>query len=215
MALPMKVSTAAEMPFVTQQDAGRYVEAGYWSRDETLPSVLARHAQVRPDKLAIVDDHGSRLSYGDLHRRSSQLAAAIADRGIGPGDVVGVQFPNRAEASVAALAIEKAGAIVCPMVTPYRKNELAFIIRQTGMKLLFVPGVYRGYDHDALGRELMTEFATLQTLVTLTGAPAPGCVPFGSFIDSAGEGREFDVPRLDPDAVAALLFTSGTESDPK
>jgi non-ribosomal peptide synthetase component E (peptide arylation enzyme) len=215
MAVPMKVSTAAEMPFVTQQDARQYVEAGYWSRDETLPSVLARHAQTRPDKLAVVDDRGNRLSYGDLHRRSSQLAAAISDRGIGPGDVVGVQFPNRVEASVAALAIEKAGAIVCPMVTPYRKNELAFIVKQTGMKLLFVPGVYRGFDHDALGRELMTEFATLRTLVTLNGAPAPGCVSLDSFIESAGEGQEFDAPRLAPDAVAALLFTSGTESAPK
>jgi acyl-CoA synthetase (AMP-forming)/AMP-acid ligase II len=211
----MKPSTAKEMPFVTREDARRYVEGGYWSTDETLPAVLARHAQARPDRLAVVDDLGNRITYGELHRRSSQLAGAIANRGIGPGDVVGVQFPNRVEASVAALAIEKAGAIVCPMVTPYRKNELAFIVRQAGMKLLFVPGVYRGFDHDALGRELMTEFASLRTLVTLNSAPGSDCVSFDSFIESAGAGEEFDAPRLDPDGVAALLFTSGTESDPK
>jgi non-ribosomal peptide synthetase component E (peptide arylation enzyme) len=215
MAVPIEVNTVAEMPFVTAEDARNYIEAGYWSTDETLPSVLAHHAQSRPGQLAVVDDLGNRITYGELHRRSSQLAAAIANRGIGPGDVVGVQFPNRVEASVTALAIEKAGAIVCPMVTPYRKNELAFIIKQTGMKLLFVPGVYRGFDHDALGRELMTEFVSLRTLVTLSGSSGPDCHSFGIFIDSAGDGREFDAADLDPDAVAALLFTSGTESAPK
>jgi cyclohexanecarboxylate-CoA ligase/acyl-CoA synthetase len=212
----MDVSTAAATPFVTAEDARRYLQAGYWSADETLPSILARHAHSRPGHLAVVDDLENRVTYGELHRRSSQLAAAIASRGIGPGDVVGVQFPNRVEASVAALAIEKAGAIVCPMVTPYRKNELAFIVKQTGMKLLFVPGAYRGFDHDALGRELMAESPSLRTLVTLSeAASGPDCVPFSQFADSGGDGREFDAPALDPDAVAALLFTSGTESTPK
>lgn len=212
----MAVETAARMPFVTAGDARRYIEAGYWSSDETLPSVAARHAQSRPDQLAVVDDLGNRISYADLHRDSSRLAAAMASRGVGAGDVIGVQLPNRAEASVAALAIEKAGAIVCPLVTPYRKNELAFIIRQTGMKLLFIPGTYRGFDHDALGRELMAEFPSLRTLVTLSeAASGPDSVPFGQFADSGDDGREFDAPVLDPDAVAALLFTSGTESTPK
>jgi non-ribosomal peptide synthetase component E (peptide arylation enzyme) len=211
----MGVSTAAAMPFVTAEDARRYLDAGYWSADETLPSILARHAHARPGQLAVIDDLGNRITYGELHRRSSQLAGAIANRGIGPGDVVGVQFPNRVEASVAALAIEKAGAIVCPMVTPYRKNELAFIVKQTRMKLLFVPGIYREFDHDALGRELMTEFASLRTIVTLNRAPAPDCVSFDSFIESGGEGQEFEATRLNPDAVAALLFTSGTEAAPK
>jgi acyl-CoA synthetase (AMP-forming)/AMP-acid ligase II len=216
MAVTMKVSTATEMPFVTPEDARRYVEDGYWSSNETLPAVLARHAEVRPDQLAVADDLGSSVTYGELHRRSSQLAAAIAGRGIGSGDVVGVQFPNRVEASIAALAIEKAGAIVCPLVTPYRKNELAFIIGQTGMKLLFIPGTYRGFDHDALGRELMAEFPSLRTLVTLSEAASPpDSVPFGQFTDSGGEGQKFDLPALDPDAVAALLFTSGTEAAPK
>lgn len=209
----MVVSTA-KMPFVTAEDARRFVEAGYWSGDETLPSVLARHAQSRPGFLAVVDDVGNRINYADLHRRSSQLAAAIAARGIVVGDIVGVQLPNRVEASIAALAIEKAGAIVCPLVTPYRKNELAFIIRQTGMKLLFVPGAYRGFDHNALGRELMGEFPSLRTVVTLSEAGLD-CLQFDEFADSGGDGRQFDVPSLDPDALAALLFTSGTESAPK
>lgn len=212
----MSVDTLAEMPFVTADDARLYLEAGYWSGDETLPSLLAHHAQDRPDHLAVVDKLGNRISYGDLHRRSSQLAAAMSARGVGPGDVVGVQFPNRVEASIAALAIEKLKGIVCPLVTPYRKNELSFMIRQAEIKLLFSPGTYRGFDHDALGCELMAELPSLRTLVTLSeAAPAPDCIPFLQFAEASGDGREFDVPGIDPDAVAAVLFTSGTESAPK
>jgi cyclohexanecarboxylate-CoA ligase/acyl-CoA synthetase len=62
----------------------------------------------------------------------------------------------------------------------------------------------------------MAEFPSLRTLVTLSeAASGPDSVPFGQFADSGDDGREFDAPVLDPDAVAALLFTSGTESTPK
>ncbi|HVW45277.1 MAG TPA: AMP-binding protein [Amycolatopsis sp.] len=210
----MTTDIAARNTFVTADDAREYLRAGYWSADETLPSVLARHAAARPDHLAVTDDLGQRITYGQLHRRSSRLAEAIRARGVGPGDVVGVQLPNRVEASVAALAIEKAGAVVCPMVTPYRRNELAYAVERTGMKLLFVPGSYRGFDHDALGRELMRDLPSLRTVVTLS-TQASDPIPFGDFLDSAGDGTAFDEPDTDPDAVAAVLFTSGTESAPK
>jgi cyclohexanecarboxylate-CoA ligase/acyl-CoA synthetase len=210
----MTVETAASHPYVTKDDASRYVKGGYWSRDETLPKKLAQHADERPDVVAVVDDAGRRVTYGELHARSSRLAAALRARGVVTGDVVGVQLPNRVEASVAALAIEKAGAVVCPMVTPYRKNELGFIVHRTGMKVLFVPGHYRGFDHDALGRELIGEHPGLASVISLS-PDAVGTDFFDDVVDSADDGHEFDDPNLDPDAVAAILFTSGTESSPK
>ncbi|MCW2496852.1 AMP-binding protein [Jatrophihabitans sp.] len=202
-------------PFVSADDAARYHAAGYWSAEETLPALLAGHAAERPDHLAVVDDLGQRITYRGLHEQSSRLAAAMASRGVGPGDVVGVQFPNRVEASVAALAIEKLGAVVCPMVTPYRKRELEHIITKTSMKLLFVPGTYRGYDHDVLGAELLAEHPSLETVVSLTSEPAASSIPFTAFVEQGENPHNFDRPVLDPDAVTAVLFTSGTEAAAK
>jgi non-ribosomal peptide synthetase component E (peptide arylation enzyme) len=210
----MTVQTATSHPFVTANDAQRYLAAGYWSPSETLPGRLAEHAANRPDVIAVIDDAGRRMTYADLHRQSSQLACGMRERGVQPGDVVGLQLPNRMETSIVILAIEKAGAIACPMVTPYRKKELSFIIHHTNMKLLFVPGMHRDFDHDALGRELMDEAESLSTVVSLA-SPAAGIVSFDALLDTADDGHEFDDPDLDPDAVVAILFTSGTESAPK
>jgi acyl-coenzyme A synthetase/AMP-(fatty) acid ligase len=201
--------------FVTEEDATAYHAAGYWSATETLPARLRRHAVERADHLAVVDDLGGQLTYAQLHEQSDKLAAALAARGVGPGDVVGVQLPNQVEAVVAPAAVEKLGAIVCPMVTPYRERELAHNIAKTSMKVLFAPGHYRGFDHDALSRKLLADHESLHTVVTLTrGVDEPSYASFGTFV-GRGDPIGFAWPELDPDAVTAVLFTSGTEADPK
>ena len=202
--------------FVTPDDARTYLARGYWSKTETIPTLLARNAAEAPDRLAVVDDAGRRLTYRDLHELSSRVAAALAQRGIGHGDVVGVQLPNRVEASVAACAIEKTGAAVCPLVPMYRERELTYNGNKTGMKAIFVAGTFRDYDHDALALTIAGAVPTLQTIVTLTPRPSdPRLIPFDAFAASGGDASAFDRPDLDPDDVCAILFTSGTESDPK
>ena len=201
-------------PFVSDEDVVAYRAAGYWSVDETLPVRLARHAVDRADHLAVVDDTGQRLTYSELHDRSGRLAVAIAARGVGRGDVVGIQLPNRIEAAVAAAAIERLGAVVCPMVTPYRDRELSYAIAKTSMKVLIEPGRYRDFDHDALSRKLLAEQPSLHTVVTLSDEVGDGVVSFDDLIATA-DPDGFDWPVLHPDDRAAVLFTSGTEADPK
>lgn len=202
--------------FVTAEDARTYLARGYWSKTETIPSLLARNAAEHPDRLAVVDDAGRRLTYRELHALSSRVAAALAQRGVGHGDVVGIQLPNRIEASVAACAIEKTGAAVCPLVPMYRERELTYNGNKTGMKAIFVAGTFRDYDHDALALRVSETVPTLRTIITLTDKPQdPRLLRFEVFADSGSDASRFDSPDLDPDDVCAILFTSGTESDPK
>src|SRR6202171_6834477 len=134
--------------FVSHEDARTYQSRGYWSMSETTPGPLARPVAETPQRRAVVDDSGRRLTYAELHEQSSRVAAALAARGVGPGDVVGVQLPNRVEASVVSCAIEKTGAAVCPMVPMYRERELTYKGNKTAMKAIFVAGTYRDYDHE-------------------------------------------------------------------
>jgi cyclohexanecarboxylate-CoA ligase len=88
-------------------------------------------------------------------------------------------------------------------------------VGKTRMKVLFVPGTYRGFDHDALAQTLADRYSTLSTVVTL-GEPADRrFVEFAQLPAEASWQSELADPDLDPDAVAAILFTSGTESSPK
>lgn len=211
----MAVNSAFET-FVAAADAARYVACGYWSKTETIPSLLARNAAESPDRIALVDDAGRRLTYAELDVISSQVAAGLSGRGIERGDVVGVQLPNRVEASIVTCGIEKAGAVTCPMVPMYRDREVNYIVRKTSMKALFVPGIYRDYDHDALAASIARDVPALSTIVTLseTASQRP-LLTLQSLLAEGSNRGGWVGPQLNPDDIAAVLFTSGTEADPK
>jgi non-ribosomal peptide synthetase component E (peptide arylation enzyme) len=200
-------------PFVTPEDEARYLGAGYWTADVTLAKLLQRNARNWPDRIAVVDAAGRQLSYAQLSERATRLAAALRGRGFVPGDVAGIQLPNRVEAVLCALAVQLAGGIVCPLVTPYRRRELSFIVGRTGMKALVVPGTYRGFDHDELARSLRADHPELTIPVTLTDEPTPGLVRLADLL--AEQAPPLDPYDADARDVAAILFTSGTEADPK
>jgi non-ribosomal peptide synthetase component E (peptide arylation enzyme) len=195
----------------------RYVEAGLWATD-TIPSLLARNARERPEADAVVDDHGTRLTYAELQELSSRLAAALAARGVRPADTVGVQLPNRAEASVVACAIEKLGCVVNPLVPMYRERELIYAAQVCDTRALVVPGTFRGRDFDEIALRVAEAAPTISTIVSLADRPAAGVDSYAALLaeDVAATAiATFDASDLDADAIGAVLFTSGTEAAPK
>jgi bile acid-coenzyme A ligase len=80
---------------------------------------IARLAEERGDERALVfiatDGSEPSFTYGDLHRRSSQLAGALAERGVGFGDRLGVSLRNSPEFVLAVFAAWKLGAVPIPM----------------------------------------------------------------------------------------------------
>ena len=89
-------------------------------------AVLARE---RPDEEACrhvgLDGHENIDSYGWLDRRSSELAGALAERGVGFGDRVGLGLRNSPEFVLAALATWKLGAVPVPVRWDVPDWELA------------------------------------------------------------------------------------------
>jgi acyl-CoA synthetase (AMP-forming)/AMP-acid ligase II len=197
---------------VPQALVEQYLDEGLWSREETISGLLARNARERGDHDAIVDDQGTRLTYAELDDAATRLAASLQARGVGAGDVVGVQLPNRAEASVVACAVARLGGVLNPLVPMYRDHEVAFASAACRMKALIVPGAHRSFDHDALALRVAARVPSISTIVTLSDDAPAGTESLASLLRTA---PELDPVTHDPDAVAAVLFTSGTESDPK
>ena len=76
---------------------------------------------------ALVDGDGRPTSYAELHHRSDQVAAGLARRGVGPGDVVGLALPTTPEYVIAYLAAAKVGAVtagVNPRLTDVEQKTL-------------------------------------------------------------------------------------------
>src|SRR5262249_14927738 len=77
-----------------------------------------------------------------------------AARGVRAGTVVSWQLPTRIDALVLVAALARLGAVQNPILPFLREREVGFIVRQCRARLLIVPGVFRGFDHDAMARAL-------------------------------------------------------------
>jgi acyl-CoA synthetase (AMP-forming)/AMP-acid ligase II len=188
-----------------------YLAAGAWDAT-TLPGRVAEHAVATPDARAVVDEHGAVLAYADLWTRAVRVAGFLADRGIGAGDVVSVQLPNRLETVVVALGVLASGAVVNPLLPNYRARELAHVFETARPRAVFTPATYRDFDHGQLVAETAARTGVHPVHVVCDPSPSTGVV----LDDVLANGRDAQPPAMrDPAAVSELIFTSGTEATPK
>src|SRR4051812_33774403 len=81
--------------------------------DVTLPAFVLEHAEARGDRPALIDGAtGETLTYAGLLAQVRSLAAGLAERGIGRGDVVALCAPNAPVYAVVFHAVAALGAIV-------------------------------------------------------------------------------------------------------
>ncbi|MGH7860498.1 MAG: AMP-binding protein, partial [Candidatus Binatia bacterium] len=96
---------------------------------------LAAHARERPEKPALVQ--GERvLTYGEFDSRASRLANVLRSGGVGTGDRVGLMLRNGTEYFETTHAAGKIGATVVPINFHFRREEIEYILDDSGAKTL-------------------------------------------------------------------------------
>ena len=95
-------------------------------RAVNLSCALTTAARRLPDATAVV--HGdTRWTWSELDARVSALAAAMADRGVGPGDCVMLDGPNHPEFIQAMFATWRLGAVLAPVNARLHDSDIAAI----------------------------------------------------------------------------------------
>jgi cyclohexanecarboxylate-CoA ligase len=177
----------------------------------TIWHAFAATAARAPRKTAVVEG-ARRTSFAALGAEAERLAAGLAGLGLGAGDVVAFQLPNWTETLAVLLAAARLGAVANPILPVYRRRELEFILAEAGAQALFVPGRYRNTDHRALAAEVRPRLPALAHVVVVRDPPAPGTLAYDAVRDGGGVAPP---PPADPNALALLIYTSGTTADPK
>ena len=122
----------------------------------TLDDVFRRHAQRRPDALALIDPlnrasftGGSphRVTYAEADRIVSAMAARLRDMGLPTDTVVGIQLPNIVENFMATLAVLRAGMIVAALPLLYRRTDAAAALARVGAKAIITCDRVGTFDH--------------------------------------------------------------------
>jgi amino acid adenylation domain-containing protein len=109
-----------------------------YSSDVAVNDAFERHAAATPDALAVVCGETT-LTYGQLERRANVLAHLLIDRGVEPGDRVGVDARRGPDTVVRALAVLKAGAVYVPIDPDYPPARIAQITEDAQTRLVLSP----------------------------------------------------------------------------
>ena len=142
----------APKPIVVPPLAKQYVERGSWS-NETFFTLLERQAARFASREAFADARG-RISYGELRERIERCAAFLRRAGIGRGDVVTVQLPNRIDFPVVFFALELIGAVANKVNPDFRVRELEYIVNFSGSRGYVFPREFKGFDYGEMARGL-------------------------------------------------------------
>jgi acyl-CoA synthetase (AMP-forming)/AMP-acid ligase II len=150
------------------------------------------------------------LTLADVVADGRCVAAGLRLQGVQPGDIVGVMLPSGREWLLMAVACAFAGAVMLPIVTIFGPSELGFILRQSRAKMLVTPDAWRGRDFG----EIVAGSGPLPGLVHVVvgSGVSEWQIPFGT-LEGVGDG--LPTPGSADDALAMLIYTSGTTSAPK
>jgi acyl-CoA synthetase (AMP-forming)/AMP-acid ligase II len=164
----------------------------------TLPAFVLEHAEARGDRPALIDGPtGRTLTYAGLARAVRSVAAGLAARGFGAGDVLALCAPNTPEYAVAFHAVAALGGVVTTINPAYTAQEMGGQLRDSGARLVVAAPPF-----DERAREAGAED------VLVLGEP--------SFDELIGAEATAPMPsRGRPDDVVALPYSSGTTGLPK
>lgn len=200
-----------QFPQPDPERARRYHASGQW-RDETIAQRIAAVTAAMPDKIAVRDASGAALSYRELDGQASRLAGFLQERGVTAGDIVTVCQPNWCQTVVVFSAILKLGAVINPLPVTYGRAELAFVLGKCRSKALFIAARFRSTDYTEMVAALPPELSTELTVVRI----GDGARELGLRYEEALAHMPLEAAHAgNADEVAAVLFTSGTESRAK
>lgn len=200
----------------------RMKELGLWE-DVRLYDLFEAAVDANPDGLAVTDSNSAsgratRLTYAELARYVDRIALGLVSLGVGKGDVVSFQLPNWWQFGAIAAACARIGAVSNPLMPIFRKRELRFMLEFAETKVVIVPAEFRDFDHEGMLRGVMDELGQPPQLFVVDGKGEESFEGF--FLERAWEAEcdsaaIFAAHRPDSDALAQLMFTSGTSGQPK
>ena len=175
-------------------------------------SHLKRAADVFATQTAIVWKT-TRLSYADYAARVSQLASALQQHGIAPGDVVATLLPNIPAQAEAHFGVPACGAVLNTINTRLDADTIAYIFGHAGAKIALIDSTLVSLAEEAIAR--MEGQAPKIVEVVDHGFAASGrYLTYDAFLAEGDPDFAWIFPEDEWESIA-INYTSGTTGRPK
>lgn len=171
----------------------------------TVADFLDRAASVYGDRTGVVDEPGvagslGEITYTELNNRVRGMARRLEDMGIGVGDRVAIVSPNSAKFLISFWGTSKYGRVLVPINFRLNTEEIAYIIKHSGARVLLV-------DPEQFD---VVKDIEVEHLVVLDGVNDAAL-----FAPLHSDEAEPTAWTPDEDATATINYTSGTTARPK
>jgi len=203
-----------------------------WSdkwNDKTIGMALDGAALKYGDKVAMVFQNGA-ATYHQLEQTSDMIAGGFLSLGIGKGDKVAIWMAGYAEWAYVYFALARIGAIMVPVNTRYRPEEVEYVLNKSKASILVLkeepnknyngllrelcPGV--GEVSDSLPNE---KLPFLKRIIVSSDRRLKGCLSFHDLAKLGAanpqETLKRAVSKVGSEDIAMIQFTSGTTAMPK
>ncbi|MGA3001113.1 MAG: class I adenylate-forming enzyme family protein [Acetobacteraceae bacterium] len=148
---------------------------------------------------------GETTGYAALTQRAARIAAFFTARGIQRGDRIGLLMNNRPEWVETFFGAVMAGAVVVAFSTWSKRDELAYLIDDSGIRLLVTLDRFSGQDFAA-------DLRTIAAPDVVMLGDDPGWLPYSTMLDASPAPPGTPVG---PQDDAIIIYTSGSSSRPK
>ena len=187
-----------------------------------VADLLAQAARESPDKVALVEaDSGRRMTWAELDAEADRVARGLSGLGLVAGHRVMLALSNRIEFVATYFGALRARLVVVPVNPRSATGEMVRMMADCGARLVVaglttvttVRSAVAGLEDALIGADEELRARTHIPRVVMAAAPAlPGEVSYDELLSR--DGRVPPTPH-DPEALAVLLYTSGTSGKPR
>ncbi len=166
----------------------------------TIYSAFEKAARLYPEREALKGDGGGGKSftYREIDSLTKNIAALLTSSSFAQAKEVGILSENRPEWGIAYLSILAAGKTVVPVDANLKRDEIAFILSDAGVRIVFTSGRFE---------EMLSALDLPLTLLSFEENSPHYWLRFPE--------EEYHSSLARNDEVAVLIYTSGTTGKPK
>jgi len=182
--------------------------------EETIGQNFERTVAANPDGDALVDMASSRRwTYAGLNDDVDVIARGLMSLGIDRGERVGIWAPNCPEWTIVQYATAKIGAILVNINPAYRTHELAYVLKQSGIRTLISATSFKSSDYVSMVDEVRADAAELQEVLYL--GTDDWCDLVAKAESVSVDDLRTRMDSLDNNEPINIQYTSGTTGFPK